>query len=151
VGTFYTDAINYAQSQLLSDGRTTAQKVIILLSDGAANAASDNMPSNEVNNQCHEGIAAAETATAAGTWVFSISYGSSTATNPSLCTTDSPTITSCATMQAIASNSSMYYSDTSGGDTACTSDANPIQDLVDIFGSVGVAVQTPRLLPLNTT
>lgn len=151
VGTFYADAINYAQSMLSSDGRSTAQKIIILLSDGAANAAVTNMPSNEADNQCHEGITAAQNASAVGTLVFSVSYGSSTATNPSLCTTDTPTISSCTTMQEIASNSTTYYSDTSGGDAACISGANPIQDLKLIFTSVGVATQTPRLLPLNTT
>jgi hypothetical protein len=150
-GTFYADAINYAQSELTSDGRSTAQKIIILLSDGAANAAAANMPASEANDQCHEGITAAQNATAAGTVVYSISYGSSTATNPSLCTTDTPTISSCTTMQDIASSSTTYYSDTSGGDTACTSDANPIQDLSQIFTSIGVTVGTPRLLPLNTT
>jgi Flp pilus assembly protein TadG len=151
VGTFYADAITAAQSALANDGRSTARKVIILLSDGAANASVQNMPANEVNNQCHEGITAAQNAAAAGTWVYSISYGSSTATNPSLCTTDSPAISSCSTMQQIASDSTKYFSDTSGGDAACTSDANPISDLSQIFSYIGVDASTARLLPLDTT
>jgi hypothetical protein len=109
------------------------------------------MPSNEVNNQCQEGITAAQNAAAASTWVYSISYGSSTATNPSLCTTDSPAISSCSTMQQIASDPTKYFSDTSGGDAACTSDANPISDLSLIFTYIGVDASTARLLPLDTT
>jgi Flp pilus assembly protein TadG len=151
VGTFFADAINAAESALDDDGRPTARKVIILLSDGAANAIAQNMPSNEVNNQCHEAITAAQNAAAEGTWVYSISYGSSTATNPSLCTTDSPAISSCSTMQQIASDSTKYFSDTSGGDSSCTSQANPISHLSQIFAYIGVDASTARLLPIDTT
>jgi Flp pilus assembly protein TadG len=151
VGTFYADAINQAQAALSADQRPTARKVIILLSDGAANATAQNMPSGEVNNQCHEGISAAQNAASAGTWVYSISYGSSSATNPSLCTTDSPAISSCSTMQQIASDSTKYFSDTSGGDATCTSEANPISQLSQIFAYIGVDASTARLLPLDTT
>jgi hypothetical protein len=125
--------------------------VIILLSDGAANGSVANMPPGKASNQCHEAIAAAQAATAAGTWVYSISYGSSTATNPSDCTTDVPVISSCSTMQQIASDSTKYFSDTSGGSAACTSNANPISELSQIFAYIGVDASTARLLPLNTT
>jgi Flp pilus assembly protein TadG len=151
VGTYFADAITQAQSALSSDGRATARKVIILLSDGAANASVANMPPGQASNQCHEAIAAAQAATAAGTWVYSISYGSSTATNPSDCTTDVPVISSCSTMQQIASDSTKYFSDTSGGSAACTSSANPISELSQIFAYIGVDASTARLLPLNTT
>jgi len=151
VGTYFADAITQAQSALSSDGRATARRVIILLSDGAANASVANMPPGEASNQCHEAIAAAQAVTAAGTWVYSISYGSSTATNPSDCTTDAPVISSCSTMQQIASDSTKYFSDTSGGSAACTSNANPISELSQIFAYIGVDASTARLLPLNTT
>ena len=36
-GTFYADAISAAQAALISEGSSTAQNVIILLSDGEAN------------------------------------------------------------------------------------------------------------------
>jgi Flp pilus assembly protein TadG len=151
VGTFYADAITQAQSLLSSDGRATARKVIILLSDGAANAAAQYMPVSETLNQCHEAVTAAQAATLAGTWVYSISYGSSTATSPSLCSTDVPVISSCTAMQEIASDSTKYFSDTSGGDAACTSQANPISQLSQIFHYIGTDASTARLLPLNTT
>jgi len=148
VGTFYADAITTAQTEL-SAGRANARKVIIILSDGAANASASNMPSDEAANQCHEGITAAQAAAAAGTWVYSISYGSST--NTSDCSTDTTPITPCATMQAIASDSTKYFSDTSGGDASCVSQANPISELSDIFSYIGVDASSARLLPLNTT
>jgi Flp pilus assembly protein TadG len=152
MGTFYADAITAAETALANNGRSTAQKVIILISDGAANASSSNMPAGEATNQCHEGITAAQTAAAAGTWVYSISYGSSTATNPSLCTTDTPVISSCSTMQQIASDSTKYYSDTSGGDSSCVSAAHPISQLSAIFKYIATdAASTARLVPLNTT
>lgn len=151
VGTFFADAITKAQSLLASSGRATARKVIILLSDGAANATAANMPASEAPNQCHEAISAAQAAASAGTWVYSISYGSSTATSPSDCTTDAPVISSCTTMQEIASDSTKYFSDTSGGDAACTSQANPISQLSQIFSYIGTDASTARLLPLDTT
>lgn len=151
VGTYFADAITQAQSALSSDGRATARKVIILLSDGAANASLANMLPGKAVNQCHAAIAAAQAATAAGTWVYSISYGSSTATSPSDCTTDAPVISSCSTMQQIASDSTKYFSDTSGGSGTCVSNANPITELSQIFAYIGVDASTARLLPLNTT
>lgn len=151
VGTFYADAITQAQSLLAASGRPTARKVIILLSDGAANAVAANVPVLEALNQCHEAVTAAQAATNAGTWVYSISYGSSTATSPSDCTTDVPVISSCSTMQQIASDSTKYFSDTSGGDAACTSQANPISQLSQIFSYIGTDASTARLLPLDTT
>jgi len=151
VGTFYADVINQAQSALTSDGRSTARKVIIFISDGGANAVAFNMPAGEATNQCQEAITAAQNAAAAGTWVYSISYGSSTSTNPSTCTTDSPAISSCSTMQQIASDPTKYFSDTSGGDSACTSAAHSISQLSQIFQYIGIDSSTARLLPLNTT
>jgi len=151
VATFYADAITAAQNTLTTKGRSGVQKVIILLSDGDANASSSNMPSAEKNNQCHEAITAAQTATTAGTWVYSIAYGASTSATPSSCATDSPAISACSTMQQIASDSTKFYADTSGGSNNCTSTANSISELVGIFQNVGSSVTVPRLLPNNTT
>ena len=150
VGTFYADAITAAQSALTTNGRSGVQKVIILLSDGDASASSSNMPSAEKNNQCHEAITAAQTAATAGTWVYSIAYGASTSSSGS-CSTDSPAISACSAMQQIASDSTKFYADTSGGSNNCTSSANSISELVGIFQNVGSSVTVPRLLPNNTT
>ena len=150
VGTFYADAINAAQSALSSGGRSGVQKVIILLSDGDANAKTTNMPSGKANNQCHEAITAANNATTAGTWVYSLAYGASTSSSGS-CSTDSTAISACSTMQQIASQSSYFYSDSSGGSGTCTSSANSVSELVSIFGAVGSSFQTPRLVPDSTS
>ena len=74
------------------------RKSIILISDGAASASSSNMPTAEKNNQCHEAITAAQSATTAGFWVYSIAYGAASTG----CSTDSPSITPCAALLAIA-------------------------------------------------
>jgi hypothetical protein len=149
VGTFYGDVITAAQTALTTNGRSGVQKVIILLSDGDASASSSNMPSGKYNNQCHEAITAATAATTAGTWVYSIAYGASTSSSGS-CSTDSTHISACSTMTQIASDSTKFYSDNSGGSGGCTS-TNSASELVDIFTHVGSSVTMPRLLPNNTT
>ena len=80
--------------------------MIILLSDGDASATVSNMPAGKANNQCHQGITAAQAATAAGTWVYTIAYGAPTSPTPGSCTGgsgDSPAISACATLQQMAS------------------------------------------------
>jgi hypothetical protein len=151
-GTYYADAITAAQTALAGAGRPNAQNVIILLSDGGANASSGNMPSGKATNQCHEAITAAATAAAAGTWVYSVAYGSSTTASGGTCTTDTPAISSCATMQQIASDATKFFADPSGGTPACTSPDNPsMTDLNSVFQEIGIEATAPRLLPNNTT
>jgi Flp pilus assembly protein TadG len=151
-GTYYADAITAAQTALAGAGRPNVQNVIILLSDGGANASSSNMPTAKKSNQCHEAITAAATAAAAGTWVYSVAYGSTTSTSPSDCTTDTPAISSCSTMQQIASDATKFFADPSGGGTpACTSTDNPsISDLNSVFQQIGIQATIARLLPNNT-
>ena len=88
-GTFYAQAISAAQTALQSEGSSTAQNVIILLSDGEANATSSDMdptyastacsPSTvcspgHLEQQCNQAVANAGTATTDGTWVYAIAY-----------------------------------------------------------------------------
>lgn len=153
-GTYYGDVITAAQSYLATDGLSNSQKVIIFASDGGANAKSSNMPSGKASNQCQEAITAAKAAAAAGTWVYSIAYGSSTATGvSSTCTTDTSGplagLSSCTTMQDIASSPSKFYSDSSGGVT-CPG-ALSISDMVATFQDISQSLQGPRLIPDNTT
>ena len=147
-GTFYADAITAAQNTLNSTGRAGVQKVIILLSDGDANAKAANpanIASSEASNQCHEAITAAQNATNADTWVFTAAYGSPTASS---CSTDtSPTISACATMQAIASTSSMFFPDIASAAAGCTSTINPANDVVGIFNDIGKSLTGPHLVP----
>jgi Flp pilus assembly protein TadG len=145
-GTYYADVIAAAQTALMSDGRANVQKVIILLSDGDANAKPQNMPPDKASNQCHEAITAAANATAAGTWVYSLAYGASTDASPGSCSTDAPAISACSTMRQIASKAAFFYSDQSGGTGSCTSAANSVSELMGIFGAVGKSFQKPRLV-----
>ena len=75
-----------------------------------------NMPSGKVNDQCQQAVDAADAAATAGTWVYSVAYGASTSSTGS-CSTDSPHISACTTMQNIASDSKKFYADTAGGST----------------------------------
>ncbi|HWB47730.1 MAG TPA: pilus assembly protein TadG-related protein [Stellaceae bacterium] len=147
VGTYYADAITAAQTELTTNGRSGVQKVIILLSDG--DASSSDISSSKRYDQCQAAVNAATTATNAGTWVYSIAYGASTSSSGS-CSTDTPHISACNAMKNIASDSTKFYSDNSGGTGGCNSD-NSASELVDIFNHVGSSVTMPRLLPNGTT
>jgi hypothetical protein len=152
VATFYADVITAAQAALVANGRSGVQKAIIFLSDGDANASASNMSAAEVNNQCHEGITAAQAATAAGTWLYSIAYGASTSPTPSSCSTDTSShISACATMQQIASDSTKFYSDTQNGSSGCTSSAHSVSELLAVFQAISTSLLPPRLLPNSTT
>ncbi|MFO1059989.1 MAG: pilus assembly protein TadG-related protein [Dongiaceae bacterium] len=152
-GTFYADAITAAQTALatFATGARNVQNVIILLSDGDAGADSSKgqISSTKASNQCHQAITAAQTAKTAKTWVYSIAYGASTVTSGSSasCTTDSPKISACSTMQQIASDASRFYSDKANG---CTSSVNSVSELIAIFKSIGTSLLNTRLLPDNT-
>jgi Flp pilus assembly protein TadG len=146
VNTYYADAITAAETALTTTGRTGVQKVIILLSDGDSNAVSPNVSAAQGTNECHHAITAAATATAAGTWVYSLAYGSATSSS---CSTDSPAISACSAMQQIASTPKMFFSDDANG---CTSPSNPSNsNLVALFTAIGASFSKPRLLPNSTT
>jgi len=136
--------------------------VIVLLSDGDANADNsshpDNMLAAEIANQCQQAVTAAQNAAKAGTWVYSIAFNSPT----SGCSTDSGTYpggltkTACHTMAQIANipgtsvntyvnDPTKFYSDNAQG---CQSTRNPsITAINSIFQSIGYSLSTGRLLP----
>jgi hypothetical protein len=148
VGTYYSDAIAAAQAALVATGRANVQNVIILLGDGDANASPSDISAAKLANQCHQAITAANNATAAGTWVYSIAYGALTTSS---CSTDTTHITACATMQQIASDTTKFYSDATGTG-ACVSTAHPsYTDLQTIFKDIVFSTTKARLLPDNTT
>ncbi len=150
VATFYADAITAAQNALVASGRVNTQRVIILLSDGDSNASSGNMPIGRATGQCRQAITAANTAKAAGTWIYSIAYGASTSATGS-CSTDSPRISACETMRQIASESAKFYVGNNGTSTGCTSAANAGTDLINVFSNIAKSFQQSRLLPDNVT
>jgi Flp pilus assembly protein TadG len=144
-GTFFADAITAAQNDLTANGRPDAKKAIVFLSDGDANASTANMTAAEHAQQCHEAIAAAQAATAAGTEVMTIGY----AAPMSGCSTDtSPSISPCATLQQMASTASDFYSDQGAG---CVSSTQSLTSLISIFSKIGASFSAPRLLPNDVT
>ncbi len=75
-GTAYAEAIDAAYQELLKDGRAGTQKIIVFLSDGAANDAPNTLPSTSPyrTNPCGQGVTSAGVAKAAKVLVYSIAY-----------------------------------------------------------------------------
>lgn len=86
VYTFYADAIDQAQADLekvnqdlVDAGQAPRQNVMVILSDGDANATAPSMiEAARQPNQCLQAIQAAQRATEAGTWVYSVANNAST-------------------------------------------------------------------------
>ena len=74
--TAYANAIDAAQAELVKDGRVGTQKIIVFLSDGAANTGPLYYPASSpyLLTPCHQGITSSQAAHAAGTSVYSIGY-----------------------------------------------------------------------------
>ncbi len=163
-GTFYAGVIDAAQAQLVASARPNTKNVMILLSDGDANA--NGKPGNPgsgqmagavtsypASNECHQAITSAHNAAAAGTIVYSVAYGASASSG---CSTDSG-ITPCQALQQIASspgtvpNPLNFFSDNSatGGDKNCTS-VRPTSSLNQIFTQIAADLTVARLIPNNT-
>jgi Flp pilus assembly protein TadG len=163
-GTFYAGAIAAAQNYLVANSRPNVQNVMILLSDGDATACgppsscsknqmAGTATSYPATNECHQAITASQNAQAAGILVYSIAYGSETTG----CTTDSPAIAPCATMEAIASlpTSTYFFADNnqsgSGIDKTCANAARPTSNLNQVFTDINLDLTVARLIPNNTT
>jgi hypothetical protein len=123
--TFYADAVASAQSQLatfksgLGAAGANSQNVIILLSDGDANAQYSASGHSDIvqaksTNECHAAITAASNAKATGTWVYVVGYGANTSASSS-CGTDSPAISAYCTLAQMSSQQSTgrqyFYAD----------------------------------------
>ncbi len=110
--TAYANAIDAAQAEIVQDGRPGTQKVIVFLSDGAANTGPTYYPAGSPYRvtPCHQGETSATIATAAGSTVYSIGYdvGHDVCKN-SNGSAESPSITALQALQGIASNSSQFY------------------------------------------
>ncbi|MGE0668696.1 MAG: pilus assembly protein TadG-related protein [Sphingomonadales bacterium] len=145
-GTYFADVINTAQAHLEANAETGTQAIMILLSDGDAGADSSNVGSSKYDDQCQQAVNAATAAktSSIGTWIYAVAYSAPTSGG---CSKDSPYISPCNTMKAIASDTSKFFA--SGG--SCTSTVNNINDLVTIFARITGSLMSPRLLPDNTT
>lgn len=80
--------------------------------------------------------------------MYSVAYGA----NDSGCSTDSPSITPCQTMQRIASSPGYFYSDykATGGSSSCISASQSSTNLNQIFAQIAGDLTVARLIP-NTT
>jgi hypothetical protein len=171
VHTYYAGVLTEAQSDLTDIGtigasnRANIENAIILLSDGAANASSTAdftsasltaNPNLDVND-CQQAITVGQDNAKAGTYVYTVAYGSTTATTgSSSCTTDAPAISPCATMKGIASSPnvqpdpSLFYADAGSVANGCSSTANPnYTSLSQIFQAIGYTFMSTRLLPFS--
>jgi Flp pilus assembly protein TadG len=160
-GTYYAGVIYAAQSALTAQAAANAgtKNVLIILSDGDASSTNMNILDSNYNKnpgyypsntyQCRQAVTAAQAATTAGTLVYSVAYGS----GASGCSTDAGLYNPCSTMKAMASTSQDFFSDytATGGDTSCTSAAQPTTNLNEIFTAIANSLTTARLIPNSTT
>jgi len=158
-GTYYAGAISQAQATFPTTGaRATIQNVIILLSDGAANSTGSEMSGIAATNECAAGVAAAQAAAQAGTWVYTVAYNSNNTTSgANTCTTDSPAMAPCTAMKNMANSPGNYpdpnkfYADGNSANNGCVSAAHPsITSLQQIFQTIGEDLLTTQLIPNNT-
>jgi hypothetical protein len=177
-GTYYAQVIAAAQTYLVAEQalNPNSKNVLIVLSDGSANstcttssggvctagpmigasttAATGAYPPASTLQQCHQAIAAAQAAWAAGTIVYAVNFGA----EASGCTTDtSPTIDQCQTMLRMATypvggTSNTYFSDdpSSGTDPACVAAARPTSSRNQIFQVIAEDLTFARLIPNGT-
>ena len=176
-GTYYAAVVYAAQAaltqQFTAEGGNSAvpipQNIMIVLSDGEANAKASKMntSSNAAWNnsgtypsaldQCQQAVEAADYAKSQGTTVYAIGYGSES----SGCTTDSTNmtpinqanITPCQVMSEMASGPSYFYSDynQSGSSSTCESTGTSVTAINDIFTAVLSDLLIVRLIPNGTT
>jgi Flp pilus assembly protein TadG len=118
-----------------------------------------------VLGECGQAVQAAQLATAAGTTVYTIGFGSET----SGCASDgtytinsgstdgaeawpggSNPKTPCNAIAAMASNKNTFYSNASGGCPAITTANQDFTSLVDIFDAITTGLTSPRLIPNGT-
>jgi hypothetical protein len=116
--------------------------------------------------ECGQAVQAAQLATAAGTVVYTIGFGSET----SGCTTDQTYTTTagstdgaeawpsgtypktpCNAIAAMASNTNTFFSDNSGGCPALSPANANFTSLAQIFQAIESGLESPRLIPNGTT
>jgi hypothetical protein len=112
--------------------------------------------------ECGQAVQAAQLATAAGTVVYTIGFGSELsgcATDALFTTTSGSTDgaqawpsgtyarTPCNAIAAMASNKNTFYSDNTSGCPALTTANQDFTSLVSIFDAITTGLTSPRLIP----
>jgi hypothetical protein len=187
-GTYYAGVIYAAQASLTAQAASETavnpnanpENIIIILTDGEANAKASKMATTEANgtpigttstfppgggptssltnypsafDQCQQAVAAANYAKASGTIIYAIAYGSES----SGCTTDTTgpqaNITPCQVMSEMASDPSTFYSDynQSGTSSTCVSTGTSVSNMNDIFSAIIAGLLEVRLIPDGTS
>ncbi len=113
--TSYANALEAAQAELVNDGRPDTQKVIVFMSDGAANTGPTSYPNASPyrSTPCHQGITSAAAIKGANTLVYSIGYGVDVNAQAKTCQSydgspESPTIDAKDALTDIASSGNYY-------------------------------------------
>jgi hypothetical protein len=115
--TSYANALEMAQAELVKDGRQNVQKVIVFMSDGAANTGPASYKTSPESSPyrltpCHQGIDSAATIKSAGTLIYSIGFGvddkSANTCNSATGGVEKPTIDAKDALTEIASDG-LYY------------------------------------------
>jgi len=161
--TYYAGVIYAAQISLIAEqaSRPNSQNVMILITDGDANASqwqmqrgatrSGNYPS--FINECGQAIAAAKDASKAGTTIYAIGYGATSSGCPTDVSGFSKGYSSCQTMQAIATAPAFFFSISMDSlptgrngpqPTSCTSAAHPETNLDDIFAKIAASIRAAK-------
>lgn len=138
-GSYGAEVLAKAQAALPVVAGT--KNVIIFLSDGDFNASSSQLSNQttKTTKQCDQAITAAQAATNAGTTVYAVAYGA-----PTSGCSSGDTHNPCTTMQAIASNSTKFYSTNSS--CRITGSANTIGSLPSQFQEIATSLTKPRLV-----
>ncbi|HTW75766.1 MAG TPA: hypothetical protein VMD56_12685 [Steroidobacteraceae bacterium] len=158
-GTYYAQALAMAQSALQSEGSASAQNVIILFSDGAANATSGDMASSYATAACNPGgtticvqndaqecnaaVYEGGQATGAGTWVYTIAYDSPTTSSSSGC----PSLTITTGSGKSAKSTTVYDSPTGTNVSVwspCTAMQNIASSLANFFSTDAACQDGPN-------
>ena len=138
-GSYAAEVLTKAQAALPIIAGT--QNVIIFLSDGdfSASQAQLNNKSTYVARQCGQAVTAADAAAAAGTTVYAVAYGAAL----SGCSA-SDTYNPCTAMQAIASDTTKFFSTKSN--CAIAGSPNNATNLPAILKQIVGSLSKPRLV-----
>jgi len=138
--------------------------------NGSLNGVTGNNPTSPTYpsavGECGQGVLAAQAATKAGTYVYTIGYGAETSGG---CSTDQTYTASgntsygggawpnsgskqpCDELAAMASNAANFYSDDGNGCKAATPSNQNIKSMTAIFRAIANNMSAPRLIPNGTT
>jgi hypothetical protein len=139
-------------------------------SNGSLNGVTGNNPTSytypSAVGECGQGVIAAQAATQAGTYVYTIGYGAPTSGG---CSTDQTNTASgntsygggawpngtsrqpCDELAAMASNTVNFYSDDGSGCEATTPSNQNIKAMTAIFRAIANNMSGPRIIPNGTT